>query len=197
MISDVADAPGPLARPAPRRRALLEPQCPIGMGASSNSRNKPVTTKATCSPISTASSAIRSIARAASSIVIAHSRRSASIRRSQGQGGSNRGLRLCDHIVAANQVLRQSDVARSSKCPLRLNIDRSYVGAHAMISFTIASSAGGSSRRSGESPCRCSRTDRRSVDVLDVQEGRESTAGRWPPAIGWRVREIRLWWTSR
>ncbi len=38
---------------------------PAGCEASSNSRNSPVTTKATCSPMSTALSAIRSIARAA------------------------------------------------------------------------------------------------------------------------------------
>ena len=78
---------GDLVRPngcGPHRAA---PRCPgqgVGWGsttspgceASSNSRNSPVTTKATCSPTSTALSPIRSSARATSIIVMAHSRRS-------------------------------------------------------------------------------------------------------------------------
>ena len=78
--SQCAPGRGPRTKAKNLARRRLSPGRSLGVGceASSNSRKSPVTTKATCSPMSTALSAIRSIARAASSIVIAHSRLSAS-----------------------------------------------------------------------------------------------------------------------
>ena len=75
IFSDRTDAAP--AEPSTPRRAGAATSSP-GCEASSNSRNRPVTRKATCSPTSTALSPIRSSARATSIMVIAHSRRSCS-----------------------------------------------------------------------------------------------------------------------
>src|SRR6476646_8573747 len=72
-----------------------------GCEASSNSRNNPVTTNATCSPMSTALSPIRSLARATSSVVVAYL-----------QGELEALLvQVVDHVVLANEVARHIDVA--------------------------------------------------------------------------------------
>ena len=102
----------------------------------------PVTTKATCSPMSTALSPIRSIARAASSIVIAHSRRSASSPISSARRKHSR-LSSSTTSSLADQVLRHLDVALLEG-PLRLHDQRPRVARPSSGSArTIRGSAGG------------------------------------------------------
>ena len=82
--------------------------------ASVNSRNSPVTTNATCSPMSTALSPIRSSARATSIIVIAHSRTS-------GVGPDLDGaledllVEPVDLLVLAHEILGQRHVAQQER----------------------------------------------------------------------------------
>ena len=108
---------------------------------------RPVTTKATCSPMSTALSPIRSIARAASSIVIAHSRVSASSPISSASPKHSR-LRLS---TTSSWRTRSRAIAtlRSSNARfawvIRVRACRPIV----RISLTISSSAGGSLPVSG------------------------------------------------
>ncbi len=120
---------------------------PLGCEASSNSRNNPVTTKATCSPMSTALSPIRSIARAASSIVIAHSRLSASSPISRASRKHSR-LRLS---TTSSWRTRSWAISMSRSAKARLAWLSSVFVCPPMvrISFTISWSDGGSLPVSG------------------------------------------------
>ena len=73
-----------------------------------------MTTNATCSPMSTALSPIRSSARATSIIVIAHSRRSSSVPISTARRKTSR-LSGVDLVVLAHEVLGQRDVAQHER----------------------------------------------------------------------------------
>ena len=123
-------APGSGPSSDPRGGGAPAPAAPTATGceASSNSRNSPVTTKATCSPISTALSPIRSIARAASSIVIPHSRRSASSPISSARWKHSR-LSSSTTSSRRTRSLRHLDVALLEG-PLRLHDQAPGVGAH-------------------------------------------------------------------
>src|SRR6478672_3908286 len=123
-----------------RRSPLPRTSAQLGCEASSNSRKRPVTTKATCSPMSTALSPTRSIARAASSIVIAHSRLSASSPIARARWKHSR---LSSSTASSRRTRsRAISTSRSSKarfaCTIRVRVWTPIF----RISSTISGSAG-------------------------------------------------------
>ena len=108
----------------------------------------PVTTNATCSPMSTALSPIRSSARATSIIVIAHSRRSSSVPISTARRKTSR-LSALISLVLAHEVLGQRHVAQRERL-LGLGDLRAGEPAHLEDPLEqLGSSAGGSWPTSG------------------------------------------------
>ena len=134
---------------------------PAGCEESENSRNRPVTTNATCSPMSTALSPIRSSARATSDHVHRPLARVGVVADLDRQA-EDLAVQAVDLAVLADEVLGQADVAPGER-GLRLDDLRAGVGAHLRRALRASPGAPAARGRRAGSAWRCSRTGRPSA----------------------------------